>query len=325
VLRILIVLVVILWATPGLVAISSSHLIAALIGCGLSIFPLRRIYRSRSENYTPLNVASELLRFSWPLLFAGLLNRTNTYTETLILGALSSSEQVGYFTVSLKISLVLTIFFEAFNGIWAPYITEAHARGDKEVFAGQFKTVTYWVFAITLPVALWLFIEAPAVMTLFGPEYTSSATVLQILTVSQCGYVLGGMSALTLIMTGFSRLNLFDLIVTIILSLVLDFTLIPAYGANGAAVASAIAVIFLTVLRSVQVYILLRVHPYNTTYIKPILAGAAAYITSILINQRIDNLFYIWQLLLVGVTITLVYCSVMLIFRSGSIIRRRVY
>jgi O-antigen/teichoic acid export membrane protein len=313
VLRIVLALAIILFISQTVTAITYSYLVAAVIGCGLAAMTLWRRYRARRGGVTPLLVTGELLQFSWPLLFAGLLNRTNTYTETLILGGLSSSEQVGYFTVALKISIALTIFFEAFNGIWAPFIAEAHAQGDKAKLASQFKAVTYWVFAITLPFALWMFLQAPAVMAIFGAEYISSAGVLQILTLSQVGYVLGGMSALALIMTGYSRLNLLDLVLTVILSLVLDFTLIPTYGAMGAAVASAIAVVFLSALRSGQVYRLLRIHPFSTAYMKPLLAGVAASLAAILAGIIFQGQSYLWQLMGVGIAILLVYGGVMVV------------
>jgi O-antigen/teichoic acid export membrane protein len=311
-LRIILALAIVLLISQTITAISYSYLLAAVIGCGLAGIALMRLYRTRRGNFKPLPVTSELLQFSWPLLFAGLLNRTNTYTETLILGGLSSSEQVGFYTVALKISIALTIFFEAFNGIWAPYIAEAHTRGDMAKLASQFKTVTYWVFAVSLPFALWMFLEAPAVMAVFGTEYISSAGVLQILVLSQVGYVLGGMSALTLIMTGYSRMNLSDLILTVILSLLLDFTLIPAYGAIGAAIASAIAVIFLTTLRSGQVYLLLKIHPFTTAFIKPLLAGAAASLIAIAVGMFIQDLAYLWQLILAGIAIGLIYGGLMI-------------
>lgn len=306
-LRIVLALVMLFFVARTVLAISYAYLIAAGIGCALAAIALWRLYRSRRQLDAPLPVYGELLQFSWPLLFAGLLNRTNTYTETLILGGLASSEQVGFFSVGLKISIVLTIFFEAFNGIWAPYIAEAHARGDMARLASQFKTVTYWVFTLTLPFALWMFLQAPAVMTVFGPAYTSSAGLLQILVLSQLGYVLGGMSALTLIMTGFSRLNLLDLLLTVILSLVLDFTLIPRYGATGAAIASAISIVFLSLLRSTQVFYLLKIHPFDARFVKPLLAGIAASLVALLAGRLWADLFYLWQFLLAGITVLSVY------------------
>lgn len=321
VLRILFLVVIILWMTTDVIVISYSHLGTAVIGCVLSAIPLWRLYTSRRQGYSPLLATRELLQFSWPLLIAGLLNRTNTYTETVILGALSSNEQVGFFTVSLKISIVLTIFFEAFNGVWAPYIAEASATGDIAKLAHQFRAVTYWVFSITLPFAIWIFLQAPSLMAIFGPEYVSSASVLRILVLSQLGYVMGGMSALTLIMTGYSRLNLFDLVATVILSLVLDFVLIPKFAANGAAVASAISIVFLTALRSSQVYLLLRIHPFHAGYLKPLLAGVAALLTAIFLNYSFSGWFYLWQFFVIGISILSVYFAFMVILRQDNAVR----
>ena len=65
----------------------------------------------------------------------------------------------------------------------------------------------------------------------------AGAPVLQILVAGQTIYAVIGISGLILIMTERNRLNSIILGFSIVLSLILDFVLIPRFGAIGAAVA----------------------------------------------------------------------------------------
>jgi O-antigen/teichoic acid export membrane protein len=321
VLRIVGALLIIITISKTAASISFSYLFSAIIGFCFSAAAIWLYMNTRKGVYRPASVYRELLLFSWPLLFAGLLNRTNTYTETLVLGGFSSSEQVGLYTICLKISIILTIFFEALNGIWAPFITEMFARSDMNKLANQFKTATYWAFSLTLPFALLMFLEAPTVLAIFGPEYVPGASILRILVISQVIYVVGGMSALVLIMTGYSQLNLIDLVLTVILSLFLDFMIIPSYGAIGAAIASTLAIGFVTVLRSTQVYVKIHIHPYHKDFLKPSLAGLLSFMIAIGLRPIFTHSFYIFQLIIVGSIIMFVYGLTFVVVQKYSILR----
>jgi O-antigen/teichoic acid export membrane protein len=129
---------------------------------------------------------------------------------------------------------------------------------------------------LTLPIMMILIFTAPDILMIFNPSYREGVPVFQVLAFSQFTFAIVGPAALMLIMTHYMRLNLLDLFITLILSLILDFFLIPLYGALGAAVAGAIALVFINSLRLIQVYLLLGIHPFSKGYIKSILAACVA-------------------------------------------------
>ncbi|MBU0512076.1 MAG: flippase [Chloroflexi bacterium] len=313
VLRVVGVSVVILAFVQTSKVVSISFLVASIIGCGLAVIIVRRAYVARKGDTKPVPIYSELLRFSWPLFGASLLNRTNTYTETLILGGLSSSEQVGFFTVSFKIAITVTVIFQAVNAILAPFIAEIYAQGDMSKLAYQFKAVTRWGYTLTLPVALLIFLEAVDIMAVLKPEYVAATPILQMLIFSQLVYVVAGPVALILTMTKYMRLNLIDLLATLILSFILDFTLIPRYGAYGAAVAGAISIMFVNTLRLIQVYVLFRFHPYSWSYIKPAIAGGAAALATLGCGLLLQDFSHVWRLVNLSLVLFSTYGLVILL------------
>lgn len=294
---------------------SVAFLITSVTGFILAIFYFNHFYVSRKMNIKPISLYADLLLFSWPLFGASLLNTTNNQVEVLFLGIFSTLEQVAIYTVGLKTAITLTIFFQAINLIFAPFIAESYAKKNLDKLSYQFKVVTRWIFTFTLPFGLLLLLEAPDIMAVFGDNFISGAPILRILTLSQLIYAMVGPVALILTMTRYTKLNLFDLILTLILSLVLDFIMIPKYGAFGAAIANAITIGFLNIMRLIQVYYIYRIQPYTQDFIWPIIAGAIASVAAIGCGLLIQNIFYLWRLVIISVLFLSIYGSV--IYKYG--------
>jgi O-antigen/teichoic acid export membrane protein len=124
-----------------------------------------------------------------------------------------------------------------------------------------------------------------------------------------------GPVALLLNMTKYNKVNLFDLVLSILLSLVLDFYLIPRLGAIGAAIASALSIIFISTLRLGQIYRAFRIQPFGLSYFKPIFAGIVAITLSFLLGLLLADLSYYLHILIVSSALLLSYTGALLLLR----------
>ena len=300
-------IIVIYLIAPNPNLIAYAYIFVACFECIIAIIIVRRLFVSRKKGSYSILIYPEVIRFSWPLLGASILNRTNTHIETLILGSLSTSEQIGLYTISLKVSITLIVFFQAINTIFTPFIVQNFAQNDLQKLSYQLKTVSRWIFTLSLPFALVMVSEARSIMRLINPQLESGTPVLRILTIGSLIYSLVGPAAMILTMTRYNHLNLFDLILTLLLSLILDFTFIPRFGALGAAIANSISIIFLNILRLGQVYYYFRIHPYSRNYFNPIIAGGFASLVLIAGKLFILETANFWQLVLLSGISFLIY------------------
>lgn len=293
-------------------SIAYAILISAIGGTVLSIIAVRRVYRSRGSFNTSIPIGREMFHFTWPFLFTGLINRTNVQTETLVLGGLSTSDQVGIYTVGLKATVFITVFLDALNMIFAPIISELYTKGGKSELSRQFKVVTRWAFTLSLPIALVMFFLAPEIMGIFGPEFVVGASVLRMLAISQLIYVATGPVALMLSMTDYPRLNLINAILTVCVSLVFDYALIPRYGAYGAAIGGAFSIALINALRLIEVYFLMRVQPYSFSFLKPLISGVVAVIGTLGVNLMLFGESHILRILILGSGLVIIYAMALL-------------
>jgi len=103
------------------------------------------------------------------------------------------------------------------------------------------------------------------------------------------------------------------------LSLILDFSLIPRYGAVGAAIGGAITIVFVNLLRLIQVNQLLHIHPYSLSYLKPVLSGIIATFITLIINWLFIDVISLWTYVSLSVIFLTIYVLVIILLPRDQI------
>ncbi len=100
------------------------------------------------------------------------------------------------------------------------------------------------------------------------------------------GYSAGGaLVGYVLQMSGKQDIELINAIVMLISNIALNFWLISIYGILGAAMATGASFAVINIARIVEVYKLLRMHPYDTNYHKPFVAGFVVIFLSVFLSM----------------------------------------
>jgi O-antigen/teichoic acid export membrane protein len=110
-------------------------------------------------------------------------------------------------------------------------------------------------------------------MSIYGDAYVPGFTALAI---ACCGVLLHTLSSSVepaLIMSGYPYLNLINNVFFVVVNLVADFLLIPAYGLIGAAIGSLTASLLTATLQTVMLYRVLHVQPLAWHYVWVLLYG----------------------------------------------------
>ncbi len=259
-----------------------------IAGVALALFFLARLtWRLARERASSLSQPSppaateassiltrNLVRFSLPLAFASVVEYLNGRTEILVLGRFLPAEAAGIFNAATRFAGLGLIVLTAFNAIFAPLISDLHHRGDIKRLDVLYKLVTRWIVTFAMPIVIIQIVFAPALMQISGAEFSQGATALQLLSLGQLVNFATGSVGLLLMMSGRANLTLFNSVLTITLSLILDFWLIPMHGLTGAALVGMAVMIGVNLLRLAQAWAFLRIHPFAPAFLKPFLATA---------------------------------------------------
>lgn len=265
----------------AMIAIVASSTVAAF----LAVRALRRQLRPMTE--PPRYQPRDLCTFSVVSGSAWLATTGLVWADTLILGALRSSADVGVYTVATRIVVLATFAMPAVTQAFAPRITDLYERGLEAELRHAYYVVTGWNLVLALP-AFALLLAFPAeLLALFGPGFSSSlaVTVTMVLVVGQIIHVATGPGGMMLTMSGHPGWNLADNGATLALNIALNLVLIPPYGILGAAVAWTVSLTVGNAARLVQVWLLMRMGPFAVGQLRTVLAAAVAGCLGLLVAQ----------------------------------------
>ena len=257
------------WKVGGAVA---GYVIAIFIAFGASMYFLRKTFPNLTKDTKTVYETNKLLRYSLPLLVVSLLDYVILWTDTIMLGLFRTNAEVGIYSAAVKTSMLLILFLLSFNFVFTPVISDLYNRKDLKKLEYMFKTVTRWAFTLAFPVFISMVFWSEQILQIFGLSFISGTSSLIILAVGQMINLTTGSVGTLLVMTGRTGFTFFNSLVVFIVNLVLNFILIPKYGMEGAAFATATSLVILNALRLFEVIILMKIHPYDTSFIKPILA-----------------------------------------------------
>jgi O-antigen/teichoic acid export membrane protein len=164
-------------------------------------------------------------------------------SELIFLGRFNGPDQVAFYALPFSLTDRLgDLMPGALLGVLLPGLTYARGSADPEQFSQMFSEAVRWLAVLTLPVCLFgIPVAAGVVGILYGGAYSPAVPVLQILLVALLFTVLGQAASAALLGLESQRWLLKVTAAAAVLSLCLDFLLIPRWGAVGAALANTIA------------------------------------------------------------------------------------
>jgi O-antigen/teichoic acid export membrane protein len=260
--------VVVVGADPVLVA--GAYVLSNWIAAIAAVYFLVR--------YTPILDSSlgwtpkyrEMLVFSLPLMTTTGLSFILGNTDTLMLQYFLGSEDVGVYDIGYTIAQMLTVGVGSLSYLFLPNVSSLHSEGKIEEITHLYKLVTKWVVFITIPPYLILVFFSGEIISIFGNEYAAGVPYLLILASAYFINAVTGPDKTILTSAGDTRFILYVNVFTAALNIVLNLSLILAYGAIGAAIASAVSLVSVHVLYCHRIYSTFNITPYSPSLLKPV-------------------------------------------------------
>lgn len=285
-------------------------LLSSAISAVVGLYLLKRIFPDIVSELESSYEVRKLLRFSVPVLFVGVSAILLRQTDRIMLGYFKASEDLGIYSAAAVISHQAGLIMYSFGYIFCPIISDLYNREDLGSLERLFKTVTRWILSINLVLLLLLILFSKQIMGVFGSDFAAGWLVLVILSaVHLIGYSTGGaLVGYVLQMSGKQDIELVNAVVMLIANIALNLWLIPPYGILGAAIATGVSFAMINVARILEVYKFFRMHPFDTNYYKPFVAGMVVLLLSAVLF-KLDILGPHWVMSMV--TLVLVYFVVL--------------
>lgn len=260
-----------------------SSVLSVFVGVLFAFWYLNKIFPFHKHQLVPVYEKKKLITFSLPVTFVEFFFFIQRWISTLMLGYFATPKDVGIFGAVDRILPLVSLPLESINVIFSPMISSFYGEKALSRLEDLFKTETRWAISLCLPLFLSLSIFARPTMNIFGSSFIEGATALVILSAAQMVRVSVGSTGPMLMMTGYQRISLANTFCTALITITLNYFLIPRYGIIGAAIATAISVIVINLAEVTQIYYLLNIHPFRADILKPFVAGILTTLVFLLI------------------------------------------
>jgi O-antigen/teichoic acid export membrane protein len=187
-------------------------------------------------------IAQPMIKMALPLLLASTSALIATNADTIMLGWLSTTQDVGLYNVAARIALLVSFFLQVSNAALSPKLASLFADGRLKEIEQMVKRVTGALIIIAGSSLLFFILAGKHILFLWGTEFSEAYLILVILGIGQFFNISTGCSGLLLIMCGHEKVHAHISLFFVILNLFLNYFLIKYYGAIGAAIATAITV-----------------------------------------------------------------------------------
>lgn len=243
----------------GYLAPIYANVLSASVGAFISGFLIIKSIRSLDTKIVSQEHLGykELLKVSLPMSITSAMVFIMGWTDVLMLGIFTTSEEVGIYRVALKIGMITSICLVAVNSIAAPKFAELYFKNETERLSNIIKKSSKLIFWSSFPILLMLALFSEQVLSVFGNKFTQGHSALIILCIGQFVNASCGSIGVFLNMTGNQNIIRNAMFAGVVVNIILNYILIPIYGITGAAIATAIGTISWNLIASLLAYRLL--------------------------------------------------------------------
>jgi O-antigen/teichoic acid export membrane protein len=219
------------------------------LASGLWVFAIGSYWLWRAlppllHSHAPIYANPSWIKTALPLLLLSVMRTVLSQNGIILTGLMIDAKAAGIYAVAARIAELPAFGLQASNAVLAPIISELHVLNKKTELQSVITRSARGVFLFTLIIVTPLIALREFILSLFGMEFIAGGEALLILLVGQTANALTGSVGLLMSMTGHQKQASKIIFGTLVINFVMNFTLIPRLGLEGAAIASAATTIF---------------------------------------------------------------------------------
>jgi len=191
----------------------------------------------------------------FPFLVSGSVSIINNNIDIILLGTLGGETGVAFYKVAVQGSKILVFFLSATNIVLAPLFVEWFQDNNLRKIEEVGSKVSKYLTLIIIPILIGYYLVGEYFLEIvFGTEYLKSYLPLIILSITQLISTAIGSVGVLLNMSNNEKINMYIVAFSATINIILNFFLIPSYGAVGAAIASMTGILLGGLLATIIIY-----------------------------------------------------------------------
>ena len=216
------------------------------------------LYNTPTKTNHAIPEFSNILWFkkSLPLFLVSGLFIINSHVDIVIIGFFAEDSDIGIYRVAAQNAFLVSLPLIVINTVIPAKINTLYESKKIEELQTFVTNSTRIIVLFSTPLAiLFVFFGEQLLNSIYGNDYMVGALALSILCIGQLINCMMGAVVTMLNMTGNEKEVIRGLIFTVLVNTFLNFTLVPKYGINGAALGTCISMGLWNIILAIRVYL----------------------------------------------------------------------
>ncbi|MFW7949792.1 lipopolysaccharide biosynthesis protein [Vagococcus fluvialis] len=244
------------------------------------------------------NLLKSMLKYSLPLIPNTLMWWVINASSRIFIVYYLDASQNGLFAVSSKIPTILNIFYAIFFQAWQlSAIEEYKSENSSEYYSLVFR---YLSFALLILSSILIVFIQPLMSVLVASNFYESWKYIPILLLANIFSSFSSFVGTTYTVSMNTKGVFYSSLTGAIISIILNFILIPSLGIIGAAISQVISFLFIWIFRHIQTNNMVKIEIKFQTIISIIIVVFQTIVATIITST---SLFYIFQIILLTLII----------------------
>lgn len=229
---------------PDLLIFASAYVLEVAVTAAVYLFMAKQ-ERLAKPKLMSLQRIENLTREAFPLMISGAVILLYMKIDQVMLGYLSSESEVAYYVAATRLSEAWYFVGLTVISVYFPKILLAKRNHSFEIYQSQIGILGRFLFWSAVVFALFvLAVSDSLIYFLYGEKYEQSVKVLCVSIFSVPFVYLGALSSRYSIDVGDKIILLKRSFLSLAVNVLLNFALVPSYGAFGAAISSFVSQLF---------------------------------------------------------------------------------
>ena len=226
-----------------LLYVVSGYLVVVIVTSLYSFYMLYNITPDTIRNTKPTYHLRQWMLDAVPLLFVSGMSVINSRADIIMIGLFNGVESVGVYSTAAQLGWYVVFPLVAANTALAPRFASLYRQNKMTALQSLVTRSSRMVLIATLVIALVYIVWGKWLLGIFGTEFEAGYTALIIIALGQVLNTTTGSVGVLLMMTNHSWAAGLGVAASAIVNIILNLFFIPAYGIEGAAVATLVSIV----------------------------------------------------------------------------------
>ena len=219
----------------------------------------------------------EIISFGLFVLVGGASIMIVTRLDMMMIGSLLDLEQVAFYTVAFFIGNAIKVPGKSIATISTPLLAKAWENQNMNEIQILYakSSINQLIIGGVFFLCVWINIDE--IFSLLPLKFQGGKWVVFYIGLSQLFNIASGVNGAIIINSKYYKYDLYTNILLVVITIASNLILIPKYGIDGAAMATAISVLLFNLIRLILIKVKMNMHPFSLNSFKTILVLFVIY------------------------------------------------